>query len=190
MDITEQKKARQALEESSEWLVRKGIAVFRKDGAAAVGKFLAAEWGVQLWVAPKVGEGRALAHFRTKFRGIKHQVICVSRIEEAGIEEFWVIKEFAEEWAGGGESCRFVLVKAGILDGDREILSISNSFGEAGGANAAAARLSATDARVVHDLEPYRYSKEYAGSRFEGLRSEADGKGGYRFVGNAKEPGK
>lgn len=190
MDITEQEKARKALAASSEWLIRKGIAVCLNEGPAAVGKHLATEWGGQQWVAPRIADGRFFALFRTKFRGIKHQIICVSRSEGgAKTGELWLIKEFAEEWAGGGESCRFVLTDASSPKGDRNILFTAAHFNDVAAEknSAAVSLLSTTDPKHVYDLEPYRYPKEYAESKFAGLRSEADGKGGYRFVAGKAE---
>lgn len=187
MDITEQEKAKRAMAESSEWLVRKGVALSLTEGPAAAGKYLAKEWGAQMWVAPRIADGRFLALFRTKFRGIKHQVICVSRSEGAIVKELWIIKEFAEEWAGGGDSCRFVLTEAASLKEDRKILSFFALFNkDAAQKISAVFHLENTDPMLVYDLEPYRYPKEYAGSKFEGLHSEADGNGGYRFVTGMK----
>ncbi len=171
----------QKLMAASEWLVVNGIATFNASGQDGLFRRLLDGWGVQLWVEPNIDDDRFLARFKIKGRGIYHDIHKLYRAEAGTTAvEYWIVKISSREWSSIPPQTQFLLVEAPDPDGTRRIIHRSERFFyhfDVPGAFSFSLPLN--DRRMIYDMEPWRFVRNYAGTPLADRRIDVDKNGNF-----------
>lgn len=119
------------LQLSAVWMVEHGIGTYNREGKEGIFQKLLNEWGVQQWVEPVIG-GRYLALFRIKARQMKANIMCLARMTDGGVYEYWLIQFSGAEWkmspVGKERHCLFLVTHADDIGGVRRIVHQAKQF--------------------------------------------------------------
>lgn len=165
------------LEDAADWLILYGDAIYRDEGRKPIWRRLVDFWFVQLWVEPRVLDGRYLALFRIKSNGIYFDVLKFAEFEKDGfLHSMWAYKIHSEEWAGQKNTSIFVLTRRAGEQSEIVMKDASFSTFESTLPSEVLSRI-VSDNRTVYDLEPWNFQTNYAGSSIPSARIIArDGK--------------
>lgn len=158
---------------SAMFIVESGIKLVNDAGYDALTKKLREQWGVQLWVIPRINDDRYLALFRIKRSGINYDIhLLLFRKFIPYQYGYWVIKYTETQWSGGNIGCRFLVTRAKEDNSTNEIITTSEKFAEVidlgGGVSM---EFPTNDARLIYDMEPYKYHNAYNLTKLYGARS-------------------
>lgn len=162
MDEKHKAKIQASMEQAAYWMVQKGLMIIDQSGLAGVKKDLISRWSCQLWVEPRIDDGRYLVLFRIKGGGIFYEIHCLQRREIGAIYEYWLLKITAEKWSTETTRAEFLVTKTDRLAGVRQLLRQGNQFFdsyEIGGQMVV--ELPLDDLRLLYDMQPWRFPENY-----------------------------
>lgn len=176
--------AQRDLAEAALWLVENGITLFKQKGQEALTRHLLDRWHVQLWTRPRIDDGRYLALFRIKARGINYDIHNAYRtIIDREIYEFWVFKVAADDWSGAVSRSEFLLARTSDVAGFRIIERRMSEFTsriplEAGGILG----LPLDDLRLLYDLQSWHFPDQYRTAGLDQTKVTLEAPGQYRLT--------
>lgn len=161
------------LSEASLWLVENGIEYLESNCNGELRSLLIDRWAVQMWVDPTIDSDRFYASFRLKARGIYYDIICLHRLHEDRIYEYWIIKKSAEPTVDFQNGCVFLAAVADSVKGRRSILETSETFvtGFAIDGNVNL-ELPVNDNRLLYDLAAWKFPLCYPSSALKDIQIE------------------
>lgn len=123
----------EALEQTSDFLVREGIKYYYETDEGQLGKKIMQNYSTQLFVNPIVDNDKYfIARFLIKSRGFQHDVMNFYREEYNGnFYEFWVVNILGYEWTpmlAEDSHSIFYVTKTDNIKGERKILEKSDQF--------------------------------------------------------------
>lgn len=151
------------LSSAGDWIIQNAHFVLKNQGEVSLKRHLLDVSSVQLWVQPRVDDGRYIALFRIKARGIHHNIQCLMRISLGTvIYEYWIKKIHSENWAGVKNNTIFVITKSNDIAAHREIVMQTDKYIEAYKIDEKSVlKLPTENLQLLYDMEVWNFPENY-----------------------------
>ena len=181
MDEFHKQKMKANLAEAARWVVQEGCELLAIVGSEEVRKVLARRWACQLWVEPRLDDGRYLALIRIKGAGINYDIHCLHRVLSVGeVCEYWLFKVAAESWTSEQSRSYFLVARAKDVKSRREIIHESALFFSAFPAQGQQIlRLPVSNLQLLYDMQAWLFPGNYKGSLLSETIVRPNGDGTY-----------
>lgn len=178
------KNMKKNLMSSALWIVENGYFFLKNEDDEAIHRKLIDTWGVQLWVKPRLDDGRYISLFRIKGRGISYDIQCLLRAKIGGnIYEYWLMKVYSRSWAEAEDQSIFLIAKGAEIFSLRKIIKKSNVFFDSYQIdNSHSIRLPTEDLQLLYDLEAWNFPESYKNSTINKRQVVIDENGKYKTI--------
>ncbi|MCX7113401.1 MAG: hypothetical protein NTX45_25500 [Proteobacteria bacterium] len=169
---------------SALWMVENGYSVFANEGETAIQRKLIDTWGVQSWVRPRLDDGRYLALFRIKARGINYDIHCLHRIKIGDdIYEYWLMKVYAKSWADIKDHSVFLITRGKEITAPRQIIKKSDHFFDNYQIDSQhTLKLPTENLQILYDIEAWNFPKSYENSTINKHQIAIDENGKFKII--------
>lgn len=181
MDEFHKQKMKTRLAEAARWVVQEGCELVATAGSDEVRKVLIKRWACQLWVEPRLDDGRYLALIRIKGAGISYDIHCLQRAVSSGeLYEYWLFKVAAESWTSEQNRCHFLVARTKHVKSRREIIHESETFFSTFPAQGRPIIiLPISNLQLLYDMQAWLFPKNYGGSPLSEMIVRPNGDGTY-----------